>query len=140
MELVKDHLVFKDLPEMRPSTVKRFLRRECFSEHLELHRLDCLGSHGNLDNWKLAVKLSKELGPEQIRPPRLLTGDDLIAMGFSPGRAFKEMLKKVEDAQLDGLINSTEQARQLILAQFRVRLNDPSGGNPAFCPPSHKDS
>ena len=138
VELVKDHLMFKDLPSMRPSTVKRFLRREGFSEHLELHRLDCMGSHGNLDNWNLAVKLLKELGPEQIRPPRLLTGDDLIAMGFSPGRNFKEMLKTIEDAQLDGLINSSEQARQLILDQYGTHLTNSPEDKPFSKSPSRQ--
>jgi poly(A) polymerase len=115
---VRDHLQFKDLPNMRLSTLKRFLRRDGFAEHLELHRLDCLGSHGNLDNWRLAFKLSNELGPEEIRPPRLLTGDDLIAMGFTPGKDFKQMLRVVEDAQLDGLIRTSEQARQWILGRY----------------------
>jgi poly(A) polymerase len=118
VELVRDHLQFKDLPNMRLSTLKRFLRRDGFPEHLELHRLDCLGSHGNLDNWRLALKLLKELGPEEIRPPRLLTGDDLIAMGFTPGKDFKQMLRDVEDAQLEGLIRTSEQARQWILGRF----------------------
>ncbi|HVN80791.1 MAG TPA: CCA tRNA nucleotidyltransferase [Terriglobia bacterium] len=140
VELVKDHLMFKDLPGMRPSTVKRFLRRECFLEHLELHRLDCLGSHCNLDNWNLAVKLLKELGPEQIRPPRLLTGDDLIAMGFSPGKNFKEMLKTVEDSQLDGLINSAKQARQLILDRYGIHLKNSSKGNQVSNSLSHRNS
>jgi len=122
LELVRDHLVFKDLPRMRLSTLKRFLRRDGFTEHLELHRLDCLGSHRNLENWQLANRLAEEMGSEEIRPPRLLTGNDLIAMGLEPGPSFKEMLKAVEDAQLEGLVQSPEEARHLVLERFREFL------------------
>jgi poly(A) polymerase len=128
--LVRDHLQFKDLPNMGLSTLKRFLRRDGFPEHLELHRLDCLGSHGNLDNWKLALKLLKELRPDEIHPPRLLTGDDLIAMGFTPGKDFKHMLRLVEDAQLDGLIQTAEQARQWVSVRFQKPVPDESDAKP----------
>ncbi|MEW5977560.1 MAG: CCA tRNA nucleotidyltransferase [Acidobacteriota bacterium] len=109
-ELVRDHLKFKDLPHMRPATAKRFIRQEGFEEHLELHRLDCLGSHRNLDNWKLAWEMMSQLDPTEIRPPRVVTGDDLIRLGHSPGPRFQEILKDLEDAQLDGMIRTREEA------------------------------
>jgi poly(A) polymerase len=121
--LVSDHLKFKDLPHMRPSTLKRFLRQDGFDEHLELHRLDCLGSHRNLDNWKYAKEMLERLEPEEIRPSRLLTGDDLILMGHRPGPLFKEILKAVEDAQLDNQIHSPEEARQYVLSRFPVEMS-----------------
>jgi poly(A) polymerase len=126
--LVSDHLKFKDLPHMRPSTLKRFLRQDGFDEHLELHRLDCLGSHRNLDNWKYAKEMLERLEPEEIRPSRLLTGDDLIRMGYRPGPSFKEILKAVEDAQLDNQIHSPEQARQFVLSRFPLAPSGRSQG------------
>jgi poly(A) polymerase len=120
-QLVRDHLKFKDLPQMRASTLKRFLRQEGFEEHLELHRLDCLGSHGNLENWNYARTLLEQLGPDEIRPPRLLTGDDLVRLGYAPGPLFKEILKWVEDAQLEDQIRDGEEAKRLVLAKFPLK-------------------
>src|SRR5262245_54178773 len=124
-QLVRDHLKFKDLPQMRTSTVKRFLRQEGFEEHLELHRLDCLGSHRNLENWNYARALLDQLGPEEICPPRLLTGDDLIRLGYVPGPLFKDILKSVEDAQLENQIRDGEDAQRLVLAKFPLRPTSP---------------
>jgi poly(A) polymerase len=124
-QLVRDHLKFKDLPQMRTSTVKRFLRQEGFEEHLELHRLDCLGSHRNLENWNYARALLERLGPEEICPPRLLTGDDLIRLGYVPGPLFKDILKSVEDAQLENQIRDGEDAQRLVLAKFPLRPTSP---------------
>jgi poly(A) polymerase len=120
-QLVRHHLKFKDLPQMRASTVKRFLRQEGFEEHLELHRLDCLGSHGNLDNWNYARTLLNRLGPEEIRPQRLLTGDDLVRLGYTPGPLFKEILRSVEDAQLENQVRTAEDAQRLVLTKFPPR-------------------
>lgn len=118
IQLVRDHLKFKDLPQMRDSTVKRFLRQEGFEEHLELHRLDCLGSHRNLENWNYAKERLERLEPEEIRPPRLLSGHDLVEMGYHPGPLFREILRVVEDAQLDNQIHNQTEARELVLARF----------------------
>ena len=76
--LVANHMRFKDVPQMKPSTLKRFVRLDRFDEHLELHRLDCLSSHGHLDNYDFVRRFLAETPPEEVRPPRLLTGDDLI--------------------------------------------------------------
>jgi poly(A) polymerase len=117
-QLVRDHLKFKDLPQMRPATLKRFLRQEGFEEHLELHRLDCLGSHRNLDLWRISKDYLAQLKPEEIRPVPLISGDDLIALGYRPGPIFKEILKAVEDAQLDLLIHNRAQALNWVESQF----------------------
>ena len=117
-QLVRDHLKFKDLPQMRPATLKRFLRQEGFEEHLELHRLDCLGSHGNLDLWRMAKDHLDRLAPEEIRPAPLISGDDLITLGYQPGPIFKEILKAVEDAQLDLLIHNHAEAMQWVEHRF----------------------
>ena len=126
-QLVRDHLKFKDLPQMRPATLKRFLRQEGFEEHLELHRLDCLGSHRNLDLWRISKDHLTHLKPEEIRPAPLISGDDLIALGYRPGPIFKEILKAVEDAQLDLLIHSRAQALHWVESQFERKATS-SGG------------
>ncbi|MGH7837143.1 MAG: CCA tRNA nucleotidyltransferase, partial [Candidatus Binataceae bacterium] len=83
--LVANHLRFKDVQQMKPSTLKRFVRLPRFEEHLALHRLDCLSSHRNLEAYHFVQKFLAETPPEQVHPPRLITGEDLKAMGFKPG-------------------------------------------------------
>ncbi len=115
-ELVAHHMRFKDVPRMKQSTLKRFLRMPNFEEHLELHRLDCLSSHGHLDNYDLAKKLHQEMPPEVLRPARLATGADLISMGLQPGPSFGRILAALEDAQLEGRVRSREEALALAAA------------------------
>jgi poly(A) polymerase len=111
--LVANHMRFKDVLQMKPATLKRFVRLPQFEEHLQLHRLDCLSSHGHLDNYEFVRRFLKETPPEQVRPPRLLDGDDLIGLGLRPGPRFKTILERVEEAQLDGTVNDREGAVRL---------------------------
>ena len=118
VELVRHHLRFKDFPRMKRSTQLRFLRMEGFAEHLELHRLDCLSSHGDLANYELARKLLEETPAEEIKPQPLLRGDDLIGQGYTPGPLFKTILQTVEDAQLEGKLQSRDEALRLVAERF----------------------
>jgi poly(A) polymerase len=113
LALVTNHMKFKDVPHMKPATLKRFVRLDKFAEHLELHRLDSLSSHGKLDSYDLVSRFIAETPPEQVRPKRLLTGDDLMALGLKPGPRFKAILYNVEEAQLDGTIHTHEEALHL---------------------------
>ena len=108
LALVRGHMLFMNVREMRPTRLKRFLRQPDFSLHLELHRLDCLGSHGLLDHYDFALQKLKEYSEEQLRPTPLLTGEDLIAMGYTPGPVFRKILCAIEDAQLGGEITDAE--------------------------------
>jgi poly(A) polymerase len=108
--LVASHLRFKDVRQMRQATLKRFVRLPKFEEHLELHRLDCLSSHGSLDAYEFVSNFLAKTPPEQVRPPRLVTGEDLKGMGIRPGPRFKEILLAVEEAQLDGRFSDREGA------------------------------
>jgi poly(A) polymerase len=108
--LVANHLKFKDVPQMKRSTLKRFVRLDRFDEHMELHRLDCSSSHRNLENYEFMRRFLAETPLEEVRPIRLLTGDDLIGLGFRPGPEFREILDAAEDAQLEGSINSHDDA------------------------------
>jgi len=118
VELVRHHLRFKDFPQMRRSTQLRFLRLDGFEEHLELHRLDCLSSHRHLENYEMARRLLAATPPQVIKPSLLLGGHDLIAQGYRPGPLFKQILRAVEDAQLEGKIKSREEALQLVTEHF----------------------
>jgi len=117
--LIANHMRFKDVPNMRESKVKRFLRMPQFDEHLELHRLDCLSSHGNLDNYEFVRTKQNEVPPEELRPVPLVTGHDLIAAGCRPGPAFGAALREAEDAQLEGRVSTKEEALELALRNFR---------------------
>lgn len=125
VELVRHHLRFKDFPKMRRSTQMRFLRMEGFEEHLELHRLDCLASHGDLANYELARRLLEETPQEQIKPAPLVRGDDLIAQGYTPGPLFKKILQTVEDAQLEGKLHTREDAIRLLAELFPLTRSSP---------------
>jgi poly(A) polymerase len=116
--LVENHLRFIDVPRMKPSTLKRFLRLDGFDEHLELHRLDCLSSHRKLETYDSLRDLVERLGPEEIKPAPLLSGHDLIALGYQPGPVFQKMLRDVEDAHLEGILHTNAEARAWILAHF----------------------
>jgi poly(A) polymerase len=118
LALVKHHMQFGDVMQMKQSTLKRFLRLPKFEEHLALHRADCLSSHGKLEMYAFARQHLEELGEEQIRPPLLLTGDDLIAAGYKPGPRFRAMLDAAEDAQLEGLVRTKEEALRLVRGLF----------------------
>ena len=120
MALVANHMRFKDVPQMKTSTLKRFVRLDRFDEHLELHHLDCRASHGHLDNYDQIRRFLAETPPEQVRPPRLVTGDDLIALGYAPGPPFHAILEAVEEAQLSGKVTTREAALQLIRAEFKT--------------------
>lgn len=108
--LVAQHMKFPEMPKMRQSTLKRFLRQPGFDEHLDLHRLDCLASHRDLSLHAFATEKLAAIPPDQIRPAPLVTGDDLIAAGYQPGPEFKAMLREVEDAQLEDALQSKQQA------------------------------
>jgi poly(A) polymerase len=110
LALVANHMKFKDVAQMRKSTLKRFVRLPAFSEHLELHRLDCLSSHGRLEAYQALKSFLAETPAEQVSPPRLLTGVDLQDMGYVPGPHFQRILTALEDAQLEGLLQTRDQA------------------------------
>lgn len=130
VELVRHHLRFKDAPQMRRSTLKRFISLDGFDEHLELHRLDCLASHGELDNYRFVKEVWETLPEEEVRPPRLLTGHDLKAMGYEPGPRMGKILAAVEEAQLEGELKTPEQARAYVEKQFPLASGQPAGGKP----------
>lgn len=118
LALIQNHMRFMHVQQMRPSTLKRFLRIPDFDLHLALHRLDCLGSHGSLEHYEFCREALSSLSREALHPPRILTGHDLLAMGFSAGPLFTEILQSLEDAQLNGEIASTKEARRWVMNKW----------------------
>ncbi len=119
--MVRDHLKFIDVQKMRQSTLKRFVRQKGFEEHLELHRLDCLASHGGLDHYEFVrdtLAAFAAMPEDVVRPPRLMTGDDLMAEGYPQGPRIGEILTALEDAQLNGEVQDAYQARAFVAERF----------------------
>jgi poly(A) polymerase len=114
LAIIANHMRFKDAQRMRKATLKRFVRLPKFDEHLALHKLDCLSSHRKLDAYNFILEFLAQTPPEQVRPPRLLTGDDLLSLGYKPGPQFSEILTRIEDAQLEGVITNREEALQFL--------------------------
>ncbi|HXM97772.1 MAG TPA: CCA tRNA nucleotidyltransferase [Candidatus Dormibacteraeota bacterium] len=116
--LVANHMKFKDVGKMRLSTLKRFVRQPLFEEHLQLHLLDCQSSNKRMDSYELVRKFLRETPAEQVRPPRILTGEDLRELGFAPGPQFGVMLQALEEAQLEGAITNKTEALSFIKEHF----------------------
>lgn len=121
--LVANHMKFKDVRDMRKATLKRFVRLPKFEEHLALHRLDCLGSHRSLDHYDFVQNFLRDTPREQVQPERLLTGDDLIRLGYKPGPAFSGIIRELEDAQLDGQVTTREEALEFVKSRFPVEIS-----------------
>ncbi|MGA3263713.1 MAG: CCA tRNA nucleotidyltransferase [Terracidiphilus sp.] len=118
LALIENHMRFMDAQRMKTSTLKRFFRLPGFEEHLELHRMDCLAGSGNLEHWEYVRERYLAMPEEAVRPRPLITGRELIAAGYAPGAGFKEMLRAVEDAQLEGTIGAAEEALRLVKERF----------------------
>ena len=111
-EAVAHHMQFIGVQQMRPSTLKRFLSRAHIADELALHRADCLGSNGRLDNYEFLLSKQAEFAsqPSSLIPPPLVTGSDLIALGWSPGPRFASVLREIQTLQLDGVLNTRDDA------------------------------
>ena len=118
VEMVRQHMVFKDVAKMRVAKLKRFMARPTFAEELELHRVDCASSHRILDNYEFLLRKQEEFANEPIIPPPLLTGDDLIVLGMKPGPKFGEILDAVETRQLEGALKNREEALEWVKQEY----------------------
>jgi poly(A) polymerase len=111
---VRLHMSFKDVPNMRVATLKRMMARPTFDDELELHRVDCLGSHGMLDNHALLIAKREEFSYQPLIPHPLITGNDLIALGWKPGPRFAEVLQAVQTRQLEGTLTTRKDALEWV--------------------------
>jgi len=117
-DLVAQHMKFGDAPKMRPGKLKNFVLQENFDTHLELHRIDCMGSHEMLGSYKLCLKIIEEIKqqPEIVKP--LISGKDLIQWGLKPGPRFKELLEVLREAQLEGTVKTKPEALEYLKGKF----------------------
>ena len=120
LALVGNHMRFAQAQQMKESTLKKFIRMPHFEEHLELHRMDCQASHGDLTSFNFVRDKMATTPPEVIRPAPLITGDDLIDAGYSPGPQFKEILAAIEDGQLEGRLRDRDAAIKFVRQQFPI--------------------
>jgi len=120
VEMVRQHMVFKDTPKMRIAKLKRFMARPTFDEELELHRVDCQSSHRMLDNYEFLLRKREEFANEPIIPPPLVRGDDLIAFGLKPGPKFGEILEAVETRQLEGKLRTRDEALNWVKSHYSL--------------------
>jgi len=118
LALVDNHMRFADVQRMKDSTFKKFVRMPYFGEHLELHRIDCRASHGDLSLYAYTKERTAAIPPQMMRPAPLITGEDLISAGYAPGPRFKEILSTIEDGQLEGALQTKEQAMDLVTREF----------------------
>ena len=120
VEMVRQHMVFKDVPKMRVAKLKRFMARPTFEDEIELHRVDCASSHRVMDNYEFLLRKREEFANEPIIPPPLVRGDDLIALGLKPGPRFGEILEAVETRQLEGTLRNREEALEWLKREYSL--------------------
>ena len=121
VEAVRHHMQFKDVKLMRKATLRRLLMRETFPLELELHKLDCLGSSGNLEHYNFLVEQAVELKNQPEILPPLLTGNDLIELGVKPGKELGALLHEIRERQLADELQTPEEARIWVKQQSGKR-------------------
>lgn len=117
---VANHMTFMNVQDMRTSRLKRFIARPTFEDELALHRVDCLGSHGMLENYNFLQEKREEFANEPLIPPRLVTGSDLISMGWKPSPIFSKILTEIQDLQLEGVLTTQAEAVQWLKDHYQV--------------------
>ena len=125
-ELVANHMKFADVQKMRSGKLKQFVSRPTFDEELRLHKIDCLSSHGLLDNYHFLEKKMKEFEHEELRPRPLVNGHDLISLGMKPGPAMKPLLEELYEMQLEGTLKDREAALEYAASKMK-RLRQAPG-------------
>jgi poly(A) polymerase len=117
--LVRDHLRLTMAPRMRKATLKRMITEDGFDELMQLAMIDALASSSYLGFYHLCRQELAAMGAVETRPPRLIGGNDLIAMGFRPGPAFKKILSDVEDLQLEGALATRDEAIAFVRGNYQ---------------------
>lgn len=132
--LVKNHMKFSYVQNMRTSKLKRFMSLPSFEDHMLLHKADCESSHGGIENYDfLTEKLKTFEALEETfkvdKLPRIVTGHDLIKMGFEQGPIFRTILEDIQDQQLENIITEREQAIEYITQKYLGENNAGSSKN-----------
>jgi len=109
---------FAVVQNMSSAQLKRFLRLPRLEDHLELARIHAVAGDGDLSGHSYASRKYTEWTLNEIAPVPLLTGDDLIEIGYHPGPVFKEILMLVEDEQLEGRLTSHQAAIDFVRTHY----------------------
>jgi poly(A) polymerase len=109
-QCIANHMKFMDVKKMRAGKLKQFISRPYFDEEMELHRIDCEASHGMLDNYEFLKEKIKEYAHLELKPKPFVNGNDLIAMGMTPGPVMKPILEELYELQLEGTHKTREEA------------------------------
>jgi poly(A) polymerase len=115
---VENHMNFMNVKKMRLNTLKRFIRQPTFEVEMDLHKLDCLASHGDMEIHRFLLEKRDEFGKEKIAPLPLITGKRLVDLGYTPGPLFKKILTEIEDLQLDDKMTTSEEAEAYVIKKF----------------------
>lgn len=107
---VEHHMTFMEVKKMRTATLKRMLSRPTMDDELALHRVDCLGSNGKLDNYEFMLAKREEFANAPLVPPRLVNGADLMQLGWPAGPDLGRVLNDIQTLQLEGQLTTKEQA------------------------------
>ena len=116
--LVENLPRFSAIRQMSVSSLKRFFRTSRFEDHLALARVHLITAGSDLSDYDFAHRKQHEWSDDDIRPVPLITGDDLIQMGFTPGPQFKQILTRVEDEQLEGRLQTRSDAVGFITRNY----------------------
>jgi poly(A) polymerase len=139
VKAIRDHMRFMDVPRMRPATLRRLVAEATYPLQIELHRLDCLASHGDLANYDRLRAFEARLASAPALPAPWVTGDDVMALGVPEGPAVGRWKKKIFDAQISDRFASREEAIAWLAAQVRRAAravgSDKRVGSPAPSPP-----
>ncbi len=117
---VENHMRIMEAPKMREATLKRFFARPTFETEYQLHRIDCMASHRDLTVWRFLRKRYAEFKNRPIIPKPLLSGYELIKIGFTPGPIFGKILKTMVDMQLEGKLRNKSEARTWVVNTFKT--------------------
>ena len=118
VEAVRQHMAFKDVPQMRVAKLKRFMARPGFDDEMELHRVDCTASHGFLDNYEFLRVKQSEFAHEPLIPKPMVTGHDLLALGLKAGPKIGEILEAVQTRQLEARFADRDAALAWVRAEY----------------------
>jgi len=118
---VENHMRFKDVQKMREAKVKRFIQRTTIMDELEMHRIDCLASHGDISNWHFLNQKLEQYSQEEIKPKPIINGHDIMKLGIPEGPQVGKILEAAMDQHLEGKFKSKQEALAWVRKMYRIR-------------------
>jgi poly(A) polymerase len=115
---VRNHMRFLSVKEMRRATLRRLVGAPTFPIELELHRVDCVASHGMLDNYEFLQTIQAEMDQEPVLPDPWIDGHEIMNLGVPKGPQVGKWLKVAYDAQLEGTHADKEALRSWLTDQI----------------------